>query len=83
MKKILTKASIMKNPLEDYMTIQQAAAMIGIEPSTLSARIRKGKVKAEKVGWNKLIHKDEVKRAKQAEENKHASNSKDLDRTTR
>lgn len=69
----------MKTPLDDYMTIQQAAAAIGINASTLSARIRKGKIKAHKVGWNKFIHKDEVKRAKLVEDKKNAHNSKDMD----
>lgn len=64
----------MSNLSKDYMTVRQAAEEIGIEPSTLSARIRKGKITAEKVGWNKLIHIDEVKRAKKVEENKRANN---------
>lgn len=74
----MMKAPTMKSPLDDYMTIQQAAAEIGINASTLSARIRKGKVEAHKVGWNRLIHKNEVNRAKLVEE-KHAYDSKDLD----
>lgn len=64
----------MSNLSKDYMTVRQAAGEIGIEPSTLSARIRKGKIAAEKVGWNKLIHIDEVKRAKEVEEKKRADN---------
>lgn len=64
------------------MTIQQAAAVIGIEPSTLAARIRKGKILAEKVGWNKFIHTDEVKRAKKAEE-KTRGNNKALENSSR
>ncbi len=73
----------MSDNLKDYMTIQQAAVIIGIEPSTLSARIRKGKIKAEKVGWNKLIHRDEVKKAKQGEERNKNANNKDLEGSTR
>lgn len=73
----------MSNTLKDYMTIQQAAVEIGIEPSTLAARIRKGKIIAEKIGWNKFIHKSEVKRAKQVEETKNANNNKNMERATR
>jgi excisionase family DNA binding protein len=72
----------MTNALGDYMTIKQAAAIIGIEASTLNARIRKGKIKAEKVGWNKFIHKNEVKRAKSVEDKKHANN-KNMETSTR
>jgi excisionase family DNA binding protein len=50
--------------LENYMSTQDAASAIGITYETLMARIRRGKIKAEKIGWNKVIHRDEVKRAK-------------------
>lgn len=73
----------MSNTLGDYMTIKQAAALIGIEPSTLNARIRKGKIKANKVGWNKFIHKDEVKRAKRVEEKNRELNNKNMEKGTR
>ena len=50
--------------IKDYLSTQEAAAEIGIPYETLMARIRRGKITAEKIGWNKVIHKDEVKRAK-------------------
>lgn len=64
----------MSNLSKDYMTIQQAAVEIGVQPSTLASRIRKGKILAEKIGWNKFIHINEVKRAKKVEEKKRADN---------
>lgn len=73
----------MSNALGDYMTVKQAAAYIGINTSTLTARIRKGKVKCEKVGWSKFIHKDEVKRAKQVEDKKNVNNNKSMEKSPR
>ncbi len=64
----------MTDSIQDYVTAKKAAEIIGIEYSTLIARIRKKKIDAKKLdgAWNLLIHKDEVKRAQQAEEKKHA-----------
>lgn len=71
----------MKHLLRNYMTPRNAAIKIGIEYSTLMARVRKGKIKSIKMGWSTLIHKDEVKRAKR-EEKKYA-NRKRMERSTR
>lgn len=54
----------MSDSLQDYFSTQEAAEAIGITYSTLMARVRKGKIEAKKIGWNKVIHKDEVNRAK-------------------
>lgn len=70
----------MSNQLDNYVTTREAAASIGIEYSTLMARVRKGKIKSIKMGWSTLIPKDEVKRAKKAE--KHATN-KNMERPSR
>lgn len=55
--------------INDYLSTQEAAAEIGCSYETLMARIRRGKITAEKIGWNKVIHKDEVKRAKKEQQN--------------
>lgn len=68
------------NQLDNYMSTRDAAIAIGIEYPTLMARIRKGKIKAEKIGWNKLVHKDEVKRAKKAQKN---ATSKNMEKSSR
>lgn len=74
----------MSNPLDNYMTTQEAAAAIGIEVPTLMARIRKGKIKVQRKGWIVLIHKDEVKRAKKVEEQKDAkAATKDMEKPAR
>ena len=64
----------MSDTLANYMTTREAAEAIGIEYATLMSRIRKGKIKAELVVRDKLVHKDEVKRAKKAQEIKNAAN---------
>lgn len=65
----------MSDNLEEWMTTRQAAGVIGIEYSTLMARIRKGKIKAEKKGWATLVHRDEVNRvAKKEKELSNAAN---------
>lgn len=56
--------------MQNYYTAKDAAATIGIEYSTLLARIRKGKIKAEKFGWAVMVSATEVKRAKDKEDKK-------------
>lgn len=53
--------------LADYMTARQAATALGLRYETLLARVRSGKIKAERAGWAVLIHREEVER--------HAGNS--------
>ncbi len=50
--------------LSDYLTVKEAAAILGLKTPTLNARIRKGLIKSEKKGWNVFIHQDEIKRLK-------------------
>jgi hypothetical protein len=70
------------NSIEDYIPAKDAAEIIGIEYSLLMARIYKGKVKSEKMGWGVIIHKDEVERERLAqierESEKHVDN-KDME----
>lgn len=63
------------------MDAKSAAMEIGIPYSRLMARIRKGKIKATKLGWSTLVSKKEVAKAK-AEELKN-DNNKNLEETTR
>lgn len=47
--------------LTEYYSVAQVAETTGVNYHTLMARIRDGKVPANKVGKIYLIHKDEVK----------------------
>ncbi len=47
---------------EDYLTAREAAHMLGLEYSTLMARIRKGKVTCIRRGWAVFVHRLEVER---------------------
>lgn len=41
--------------IKDLITTTEAAAILGCDPSTLRHRIRKGKLKAERVGRDHLV----------------------------
>jgi len=71
----------MSNSLEDWVPTREAALEIGIPYETLMARIRRGKIKASNIGWNKVIHKDEVKRAKKDQQD--AVNNQGLEKPAR
>lgn len=71
----------MTDELGKYMSTRDAAAEIGVEYTTLMARIRKGKIPAVKKGWSTLVHIDDVKKAK-LQEKKNAA-AKSLEKTTR
>lgn len=46
--------------MNDFYTVKEAAALLGISPSTVMARIRRGHYKAQRKGWSWFIHKDEL-----------------------
>jgi hypothetical protein len=75
----------MSGDLDDYIPAKDAAEEIGIAYSLLMARIYHGKIACKKLGWATVIHKDEVARAKQEQQEmekaKNASN-KDMEGTT-
>lgn len=50
--------------LEEYLTAKEAAGLLKISYNTLMIRIRKGKIASVRKGWQTLIHRDEVARAK-------------------
>jgi hypothetical protein len=52
--------------MEEYLTPKEVAAELGINYPCLIARIRNKKVKAIKRGWALFIHRDELKRIKDA-----------------
>lgn len=49
-----------KKAMEEWLTLAEAAEVIGINPKTLHKRIRCMTVKATKRGHGWFIHKDEV-----------------------
>lgn len=49
-----------KDPLDDYYTPKEAAKILGLKYPTLMARIRKGKILHQRIGWSVLIPKSEV-----------------------
>jgi excisionase family DNA binding protein len=55
--------------LADYTTPMDAAADLGLNYATLMARIDRGKIKTIRVGRFHLIHKDEVKKARNDDNN--------------
>lgn len=71
----------MTDPLSDYVSAKDAATEIGIPYNLLIKRIHRNKIKSDKIGYAIVIHKDEVKRAKQ-EEQKNAV-SKNMEKPTR
>lgn len=71
----------MTENIQDYMTTRQAADEIGVLYETFKKRLRQGKVNAKRVGWNYLIHKDEVKRLKKQE--KQNATNKNMGKGTR
>lgn len=56
--------------MDNYLTAKEAATELGLQYSTLLARIRTGKVKATKRGWAVFIHRDEVRRVKNENHNR-------------
>lgn len=52
--------------MDEYLTPKEAAQEIGIKYPALLARIRTGKIMATKRGWALFIHRDEIKRVKDA-----------------
>lgn len=72
----------MGNSLDDYIPAKEAAEIIGIEYSLLMSRIYKGKVESKKVGWGRVIHKDEVERERLAQvkrEKERDADNKDME----
>lgn len=55
--------------MEDYVSAREAAKELGLTYHALLARVRKGQIKAERVGWAVLIHQDEVKRVRDLNDN--------------
>lgn len=50
--------------LDEYLTAKDAAKLLKVSYNTLMIRIRKGKIASIRKGWQTLIHRDEVMRAK-------------------
>jgi excisionase family DNA binding protein len=48
--------------MDDYVTLVEAAASLGVTPATLRAQSRKGRLRTEKLGRDRIIHKEEVER---------------------
>lgn len=48
--------------IEDYVTPSEVAKKTNLSYPAVMARIKTGKIVATKVGWNYLIHKDEIKK---------------------
>lgn len=53
-----------KDPLRDYISLPECARELGMSRFVLYLKIKKGEVKAEKVGRNFVIHKQERDRHK-------------------
>lgn len=66
----------------EYLTAREAADAMGINYSTLIARVRKGKIESLKRGWALFIPKSEVNKNQEKQGPKHASH-KNLERPTR
>jgi excisionase family DNA binding protein len=48
--------------IKDYMTPAEAADELGLAPQTVRAQIRKGKLRAERVGPVQLVTRRELER---------------------
>ena len=53
------------NVLDEYLTARDAAKVLKISYNTLMIRIRKGKIPSVRKGWQTLIHRDDVARARE------------------
>ena len=58
---------------KDLITTTVAAAILGVDPSTLRHRIRKGTLKAERVGRDHLVSRKLIEAER---DSKHRSNGR-------
>lgn len=69
-----------------FLTLRQAAELLGITADTLRAQIHRGRLKASKVGRDWLVDQDELERYERESRRRTSSNkthSDDLDRRSR
>lgn len=55
---------------KDLITTTEAAEILGLDPSAIRHRIRKGKLKAERVGRDHLVSRRVIEAEKQAKADK-------------
>lgn len=61
------------------LTLTEAAARLGLSPTTLRVQIGKGKMKGRKVGRDWTVSEREVERYRAESLGRHAASSKDND----
>ncbi len=55
-------APVSNAPLENYLSRQTAAAVIGVSPQTIDKHIREGRLRAHRVGRLVLISPSDMRR---------------------